>query len=206
MKKLLLFFALWSGVAGAMQPGQNQMNQVATEITKQASQLTPEERKQAVEQAAENVQKLVDSCGNDKELLKMTLSQRIKNLLGHPIVNCPITVTVVTCLEATLYIVAMQALFCGIDFVAAITLGKSYLITNWFSKNYWLFMFALYKSYWLIMYGFLTAINCVYWLMYYYERQEEEQDEEQDALYEEQLRLNKSEYEEQLRLNKSEKV
>ncbi|MFH1254290.1 MAG: hypothetical protein V1646_02555 [bacterium] len=74
MKKLLLFFALWSGVACAMQADvadlnlakQGQMNQVASEIAKQASQLTPEERKQAVEQAAENVQKLVDACGMTK--------------------------------------------------------------------------------------------------------------------------------------------
>lgn len=139
VKKLLLFLALWSGAACAMQSEQNQMNQVATEIAKQSSQLTPEERKQAVEQATKNVKEIVDACGNDKELLKATLSQRIKNLLMHPVAGSFI-VAAVACLEVALLIVAMYALAQGINFVAAIAFGKQMLITKWFSQTTWLLL------------------------------------------------------------------
>lgn len=156
MKKLLLFLALWSGVAGAMQSEQNQMKQVVTEIAEQSSKLTPEERKQAVEQAAENVKEIVDSCRNDKKLLKTTLSKKIKNLLRHPIVSGSIAVTITSCLEVALLIVASYALTQGISFVLALSFGKQVLIASLFSQSYCLFIL-----------GILNGLNWNYWLTFY---------------------------------------
>jgi Fe2+ transport system protein B len=101
-------------------------------VAEQASVLNPEQRQQVVDQTAKNVQKLVDSCGGDKELLKTTLTQRIKNLLRHPVAG-PVVMTLFTCAEVALYIVIMCELIQDINFVAAITLGKQVLIPNWFS-------------------------------------------------------------------------
>ncbi len=165
MKKLLLFLVLWSGIACAMQTDvadlnlakQDQVNQVVvTAIAEQSSQLTSTERQQAVEQAAKNVKDVVDACGNDKELLKVTLSQRIKNLLRHPIVSGSIAVTIVACLETALLMMVSYALAQGISFVTAISLGKQMLITNWFSQRYCSFML-----------GVQIGINWGYWLMFY---------------------------------------
>ncbi|MFH1254293.1 MAG: hypothetical protein V1646_02570 [bacterium] len=107
MKKLLLFLALCSGVAGAMKSDamqadvasikpvtQDQLYLTATTVD-QPLELTPEEQKQAVTQAAKNVQEIVDACGNAKELLKAKLMQRIgdiacviKNTGAHFMTHC----------------------------------------------------------------------------------------------------------------------
>jgi len=82
MKKLLMLLALWSGAASAKPQGtmptvQDQMDLTATAANKSLD-LTPEEHKQAIAQVKENVREIVDACGNDKELLKSTLMQRIE--------------------------------------------------------------------------------------------------------------------------------
>lgn len=165
MKKILLFLALWSSVACAMQTDvadlnsaeQDQVSQsVVNSIIEQSSQLTSTERQQSVDQAAEKVQELVNSCGNDKKLLKTTLSQRIKNLLRHPIVSGSIAVTVISCLEIALLTVVSYALAQGISFVAAMSFGKQLLITKWFSQSNCLFVL-----------GMLNGLNWCYWLMFY---------------------------------------
>ncbi len=138
MKKIFLFLALSFSTAGAMQSDAIQSG-VAAAVAEQASALNPELRQQAVDQAAENVKQLVDSCGNDKKLLKTTLSQRIKNLVMHPVAGSFIAAAV-ACLEVALLIVVAYALAQGINFVAAIAFGKQMLITKWFSQTTWLLL------------------------------------------------------------------
>jgi len=150
MKKLLLFFALWSGVASAMQSDVADLNSakqdqvskaVANSIVEQSSRLTSTERQQVVEQSASNVKEIVDACGNDKELLKKTLQQKIKSLLMHPVAG-PLAVIFFTCLEVAFYILVTHALVQGINFVSAITISKQMLNTNWAFQRNWLLGFG----------------------------------------------------------------
>ena len=149
MKKLLLFLALCSSTAGAMQseatptdvvgttPVKQEQVDLVASVAEQASVLNPEQRQQAIAQAAENVQKVVDSCGNDKELLKTTLSWRIRNLLMHPIAGS-FFAAAVACLEVALLIGVARgayALAQGINFVTAIAFGKQMLTPHWISLS-----------------------------------------------------------------------
>jgi selenocysteine lyase/cysteine desulfurase len=137
VRKLLLFLALlWSSVAGAMQSNvadlnsakQDQVNQaVATAIAEQSSKLTSTEQQQAVAQAAINVKEIVDTCGDDKELLKATLIQRIKNFLVSYTATAPLAVTLATCVEFAFTIASIYALMYGINIVSVLTVGKQVL-------------------------------------------------------------------------------
>jgi uncharacterized membrane protein len=140
MKKLLLFLALWSGAASAMQSDtvpanvasatsamQDQIDLTAT-VAEQASVLTADQRQQVVDKAAENIQKIVDSCGNDKELLKTTLQQKIKNLLTHPIAG-PFAVTFFVCLEIAFTVAAFYGCLYGVNLLSILTTGKLLLAT-----------------------------------------------------------------------------
>lgn len=94
MKKLLLFLALWSGVACAMQadtmpmggicttPIQQDSSALVSIKVDQASGLTQAEQHRAVVKATKNLQEIMKACRNDKELMKKMLIQRVKNLMN----------------------------------------------------------------------------------------------------------------------------
>ena len=155
MKKLLMFLALWSGAASAMQQDtmpadlasampiiQDQIDLAAAKAANRSSVLTSEEQKQAISQAVQSLQRTVKACGNDKELLKITLTERIGKLMKSVFIDntgecfkqsirlwdsawglyvplCELVLTV-TILYSCLY---------GINLLTALAVGENVLLT-----------------------------------------------------------------------------
>ncbi|MFH1254291.1 MAG: hypothetical protein V1646_02560 [bacterium] len=125
MKKLLLFFALWSGVACAVQ---GQQTDLVTIIADRVSALTPEQQQQAIAYAKESVAKTVDACGDDKKLLKVTLMQRVKALMKTAFVDAIEDVTSKETICITIIAISFFTVLCELYFIVTVVYDGLYLM------------------------------------------------------------------------------